>query len=190
MSIKIHKSYVQLDNNCTQQNSSSWYAYVPDWDVRTGVNSTSFALVAKARPSFNCKAGSLLKKCTAKSTSLPAVDVRCFAPGAVVRLAGAPRPASGGLLVVELAARSLPPPAPAPAPATRGQLFAALEKVQARTGAEAMQAPGPGESGKPVTLVELAHVVTRHAAVLRNVLHHEVVMEVLGLKPYTFHGDV
>ena len=50
--------------------------------------------------------------------------------------------------------------------------------------------PSPGESGKPVTLVELAHVVTRHAAVLRKVLHAEEVMGVLGLKPYTFHGDV
>ena len=172
---------------CLGQHSSSWYAYVPDWDVRPGANPTSFALVAKAHPSFNCEAGSLLKKCTAKSTSLPAADVKCYAPGAVVHLAAAPRPASVGLLVVKLAAARSPPP---PAPATRRQLFAALAKVRAGTAAQAMQAPGPGESGKPVTLVELAHVVTRHAAVLRKVLHAEEVMGVLGLKPYTFHGDV
>jgi hypothetical protein len=38
------------------------------------------------------------------------------------------------------------------------------------------------------TQAELAHVVTRHAAVLRHVLHGEDVMGPLGLHPYAFNS--
>jgi hypothetical protein len=38
-------------------------------------------------------------------------------------------------------------------------------------------------------VAELAHVVSRHAACMREWLHGEPVMEMLQLRPFTFHGD-
>ena len=41
----------------------------------------------------------------------------------------------------------------------------------------------------PFTKAELSQVVMRHAACMREQLHGEPVMDMLGLRPYTFSGD-
>ena len=78
--------------------NQSWYAYVPDWTVE----SHGQVLKAKAKPTFNCPVGALIKKCPAKSTTLPKQDVRCFAPGAVIQLRTPAQPSSErGLLLID-----------------------------------------------------------------------------------------
>ena len=76
--------------------------------------------------------------------------------------------------------------------ATRTQLYEILETVLDSSAACAMaQSAGVGPSGAlSFTLAELAHVVTRHVGCVRERLHGEEVMGPLGLKAYTFRGDV
>ena len=184
-------------------NESLWYAYAPDWDVvASAAGGTGPLLRAKAKPTFNCKEGALLKKCQAKSTSLPPADVRCYRPGATVRLKAPPQPSTiKELLLVEPLLPLLPSPPPAEhssrspsrplASATRVQLAAILESVYHGSAACAVAASAVSASAgaKSFTLAELAHVVTRHAACMRERLHGERIMGPLGLHPYTFHGD-
>lgn len=173
-------------------NASQWFAYLPDWDVAVDGGS----LRAKAIPSFNCKEGALLKKCRAKSTTLPPADVRCYTPGTVVQLKVPPQ-SSGytGLLLVEPLLPLLSPERhsirPVPS-ATRAQLSAALEGIYHGSASCAVAASSVSRSAgeQSFTLAQLAHVVTRHAACIRERLHAEDIMGVLGLKPYTFRGDV
>ena len=169
-------------------NASQWFAYSPDWTVAAGGNS----LRAKAKPSFNCKEGALLKKCQAKSTTLPAVDVRCYEPGAVVELKAPPKPSgTKDLLLVEPVLSPEKHRTSPVASATREQLSAMLERIYTGSAPCAVAASAVSGSGgaRSFTLAELAHVVTRHAACMRERLHKEDVMGALDLKPYTFHGD-
>jgi hypothetical protein len=172
--------------------NESWYAYIPDWDVMPGGK----ALRAKAHPSFNCKEGSILKKCTAKSTTLPPQDVRCFPPGDILQLRVSPHPSSDhGLLIVDPIlprqageAHSIRNDALS---ATRAELASALDDILGDSASCAVaSAVRSGSAGQlPFTIAELAHVVTRHAMCVRKALHGEEIMGVLGLHPYSFQGD-
>eukprot|EP01051_Picozoa_sp_SAG22_P001503 SAG22_NODE_60_length_23423_cov_8.445250_7_plen_926_part_00 len=170
--------------------NDSWFAYVPDWDVTAGGKT----LRAKAKPTFKCKEGALLKKCQAKSTTLPPADVHCYRPSAIVQLKAPPQPSSNNeLLLVELLppAQEHRPSQVALANATRAQLSAVLESIYPGSAAHAVAAAAiSGSAGAlSFTLAELAHVVTRHAACMRGRLHGEDIMGALGLEPYKFHGD-
>jgi hypothetical protein len=136
--------------------NSSWFAYVPDWNLHPKDHGT---IVAKSKPSYNCKLGALLKKCTGKSTFLPAADIYCVKPGTVVKIIGEVRAsenkgldivnpvfaADGGVdgengggrststvLATSNATSSL---------ATRAGLFKALEALAVDTAAHAMVKP-------------------------------------------------
>jgi hypothetical protein len=172
--------------------NQSWFAYIPDWDVMPGGK----ALRAKAHPSFNCKEGSILKKCSAKSSTLPRHDVRCFSPGDVLQLRVPPYPSSDyGLLLVD---PILAPRAGGEQPirndvgsCTRAELASALDDILGDSaGCAVASVARVGSAGQlPFTIAQLAHVVTRHAMCVRKALHGEEIMGVLGLQPYTFQGD-
>ena len=78
------------------------------------------------------------------------------------------------------------------APAVREDLANALDAIHEGTSSLAIAAPSVAGSNAtlPFTIAELAHVVTRHAAVIRELLHNETILTPLGLFPYTFHGNV
>jgi len=71
-------------------------------------------------------------------------------------------------------------------PANRTTLWGVLESIAAGTAPAAMEPPSNGSGALGVSLGDLAQVVTRHAAVMRNRLHGEEVMGPLGLSPYVF----
>ena len=164
----------------------------------------SGAIKAVARPTFNCAAGALLKRCTAKSTLLPPTDVQCFAPGTVVKIKSAARSSDLEAYKVLEPVFDLEKAAGTGADdrddddgggggngdggATRADLFDALNEIKPNTAIHAMVQPGSC-SARSITLPELAHVVTRHAGVMRQLLHGENILGPLGLKPYTFNGD-
>eukprot|EP01052_Picozoa_sp_SAG31_P008722 SAG31_NODE_444_length_15625_cov_6.047469_9_plen_364_part_00 len=165
--------------------NSSWFAYVPDWTVVTSSN----VLQARQNPTFNCKSGALLKKCTGKSTNLPQKDVLCFRPGATLQLKQPPLPTTNkALLLVD---PILPESDAASAFATRTQLASILNEILDGSAPCAIATSAiSGLAGqKSFTLAELAHVVARHAMCARNTLHGERTLEVLGLRPYSFKGD-
>jgi hypothetical protein len=170
-------------------NASQWFAYAPDWDVTAGGKS----LRAKAKPTFNCEEGALLKKCQAKSTTLPPADVRCYKPGAIVQLRAPPQPSSNSdlLLVVPLLSLEEHSSRRQEAAATRAQLSATLERIYHGSASCAIAASAvSGSAGaQSFTLAELAHVVTRHAACMRERLHAENIMAALNLKPYSFQAE-
>lgn len=179
--------------------NGSWYAYTPDWDF------TPTRITAVAKPTYNCPLGALLKTCEPKSTTLPPADVRCFKPGTSLKLTAPPKPSgNSGLEIVQpvfgpsvrvddhrvglaspsgdsVGAHSDPSN-----PATRGALFAALDKIAQGTAAEAMRPPSPSSQGLAITVLDLAQVVVRHAAVMRQRLHGEEIMAPLNLLPFEF----
>jgi hypothetical protein len=169
-------------------NASLWFAYTPDWQSEANGS----VLMARSKPSFNCPLGALLKKCPAKSTSLPKADVRCFAPGTRLQLRAAPAPSHNhGLLIVDPIFPAASREAVSDGAATRAQLYATLTQIRAGSASCAVASTSVSGAGGslPFTVAELAHVVSRHAACMREWLHGEPVMEMLQLRPFTFHGD-
>ena len=144
--------------------------------------------MAKKHPSFWCPAGALLKRCTAKSTNLPSADVRCYPPGAVLSLLAAPEAGpSPNLTVVEpvFASSSERIGMLSSANATRGHLSGYLEGIGSGTAPLAMVCNGSA-AGLPLSVLQLAQVVTRHAAVMRQRQGGPRLLAMMGLRPYGF----
>eukprot|EP00038_Savillea_parva_P014470 m.11058 g.11058 ORF g.11058 m.11058 type:complete len:961 (-) comp2813_c0_seq1:195-3077(-) len=184
--------------------NGSWYAWAPDW------NFADTRITAKTKPSYECPQGALLKTCTAKSTTLPPTDVRCYPPGTSIALSSPPRNSSYAQLVIvhpvwnttdgstvdekDATAmhedvgltRKAHVTVTAADAATRGQLYTFLEGIAPGTASLAMIQPSPSTSSLAISLMDLAQVVMRHAGVMREKLHGEHILQPLDLHPYSF----
>eukprot|EP00041_Stephanoeca_diplocostata_P026348 m.709152 g.709152 ORF g.709152 m.709152 type:complete len:899 (+) comp22941_c0_seq29:78-2774(+) len=159
---------------------TKWYAYDPDWQYHPT------NLTARATPSFHCAQGALLKRCIARAHTLPPSEVRCFPPNATVPLMAPPvTSAYPGMHVVSIANATFGTEADADV-ATRRDLFAGLNTIWNHTAAGAMVPPTPTTAPLPVTMMDIAQVVVRHAAVIRQHQHGVNVLQLLGLHPYAF----
>jgi hypothetical protein len=163
--------------------NGSWYAYTPDWEF------SPTSIEANTNPSYECPLGALLKKCLPKSTTLPAEDVRCFPPGTHLGLSAPPQKSPTPELDIVQPIFASARPETSKSDATRKTLFSRLNSIAAGTATSAMQEPSIGTSALSFTILDLAQIVTRHAAVMRNLLHGEDVMGPLALEPYTFPAD-
>eukprot|EP00041_Stephanoeca_diplocostata_P026349 m.708863 g.708863 ORF g.708863 m.708863 type:complete len:83 (+) comp22941_c0_seq4:132-380(+) len=61
-----------------------------------------------------------------------------------------------------------------------------LNTIWNHTAAGAMVPPTPTTAPLPVTMMDIAQVVVRHAAVIRQHQHGVNVLQLLGLHPYAF----